>query len=528
MNDLASLSRTMRLKWAMWAVLIALSCVRADGRIERVALVIGNNAYADAPLDNPTKDARAVGEALRKLGFTVVEVIDADKNQMEQAIAKLRDLLKGRAAVGMLYYAGHAIQLDWHNYLIPVDAKLSRPRDVATQTVDVQVVLDAFKDAGNRLNIVVLDACRDNPFGTTGRGYGLAPLDAPRGTFLAYSTAPGNVADDGTADSGNSLYTASLVKELIKPNSRIEDVFKRVRLQVRQQTEGRQVPWESTSLEDEFFFDRGLVAAPSVETTDGKALLEVHAKETPEQRQQSLNAELAEWDRIKNSRKPDDFFEFLKRHPSGFIFEKALFQLDQLQEKRIQYQPAASDVKPLLSGRPRYAKGDVSRYVDIDGFNKDVKRPRLERVTYADDNRVLINGGQRVLDQMGSIVKDGFGDKDPAVVVVPAEVSVGLHWRTAFRNVRPDKVEETVYWDFHVVGQEYVDVPAGRIRAYKIVGRGDARFAGGIFILECTNWIDPTTMLIVRSTNVHRSNGRVINSWTTDLVSHEKASDRKQ
>jgi uncharacterized caspase-like protein len=155
----------------------------------------------------------------------------------------------------MLYYAGHGLQLDWHNYLIPVGASIKSAPDIGGQAVDVESVIDAFRAAKTRMNILVLDACRDNSFENAASGKGLAPMDAPQGTFIAYATAPGNVALDGNAASGHGLYTQYLLEQIAEPKTRIEDVFKRVRLQVRQQSRGRQIPWESTSLEDDFYFD---------------------------------------------------------------------------------------------------------------------------------------------------------------------------------------------------------------------------------------------------------------------------------
>jgi uncharacterized caspase-like protein len=240
---------------------LAVASVGAQAPLDiRVALIIGNSAYVGAPvLGNPANDARAMSEVLRSLGFSVVELRDGNRVQMAAAITRVRDSLKGKQGVGMLYYAGHGLQLDWHNYMVPVDARLNIAADVAVQTIDLSSVIDAFKVAGNRMNIVVLDACRDNPFASsTSSAKGLAQLDAPPGTFLAYATAPGNVAEDGDEKSGNGLYTQYLLQELKKPTAKIEDVFKRVRLNVRKQSQGRQIPWESTSLEDDFFFNDGV------------------------------------------------------------------------------------------------------------------------------------------------------------------------------------------------------------------------------------------------------------------------------
>lgn len=234
-------------------------CSTAQAPLDvRVALVIGNAAYQNIPaLGNSTNDAKSMAQVLRKLGFSVVEVVDASKDQMSAAIDQMQNLLKGKQAVGMLYYAGHGLQLDWHNYMVPVDAKLSQASDVPKQTIDIENVITALKKSATRMNIIVLDACRDNPFAGKTSGKGLAQLDAPPGTYLAFATSPGNVAEDGDETSGNGLFTQYLLKELQKP-ARIEDVFKRVRLQVRQKSQGRQIPWDSSSLEDDFAFNDGV------------------------------------------------------------------------------------------------------------------------------------------------------------------------------------------------------------------------------------------------------------------------------
>lgn len=223
----------------------------------RVALVIGNAAYKHVPpLANSVNDARAMTLVLRRLGFKVFDVIDGDRNSMAQAISRMQADLKGQQAVAMLYYAGHGLQLDWRNFMVPVDANIDKADDVPKQTVDIEQVIKAFRDSKTRMNIIVLDACRDNPFEGSGSGKGLAQLDAPPGTYLAFATAPGNVAEDGDEATGNGLFTHFLLKELQRP-ARIEDVFKRVRLQVRQKSQGRQIPWDSSSLEDDFAFNDG-------------------------------------------------------------------------------------------------------------------------------------------------------------------------------------------------------------------------------------------------------------------------------
>ncbi|PIT83531.1 caspase family protein [Limnohabitans sp. 15K] len=246
----------------------------------RVALVIGNAAYKNVPaLANSTNDAKSMSVVLRKLGFTVVEVVDGSKAQMSKAIEQLQLQLKGRQAVGMLYYAGHGLQLDWHNFMVPVDAKLEEASDVPKQTIDIENVIDVLKKSGTRMNIIVLDACRDNPFAEKASGKGLAQLDAPPGTYLAFATSPGNVAEDGDVSAGNGLFTQYLLKELQRP-AKIEEVFKRVRLQVRQKSQGRQIPWDSSSLEEEFAFNDGkkFTFNPEDLIKEGQAAKEKEAK----------------------------------------------------------------------------------------------------------------------------------------------------------------------------------------------------------------------------------------------------------
>jgi uncharacterized caspase-like protein len=322
---LGKLSRTLAV-----ACTLAAFSVSAQAPLDiRVALVIGNAAYAGAAaLANPVNDAHAMADTLKHLGFTVVELRDGGKAQMVEAIDKVRKSLNGKEGVGMLYYAGHGLQLDWHNYMVPVDVKLTSAADVPMQMVDVNAVIDAFKLAGNRMNILVLDACRDNPFKVSGSAKGLAPLDALPGTFLAYATAPGNVAEDGdqaTVDGkpGNGLYTQYLLAELSKPTVKIEDIFKRTRLAVRTASSGRQVPWESTSLEEDFFFQRSANAALS-----------------PEETERQFQLQLDQWTRLQTSSQLGDLQKFLADFPSGPFSELAQFRFNRIYKAEMQARAA--------------------------------------------------------------------------------------------------------------------------------------------------------------------------------------------
>jgi len=225
-------------------------------REKRFALVIGNGEYAGAnPLRNPPNDARAMSTALREIGFDVVERVDLNSWEMKKSIIDFGDKLRSND-VGLFYYAGHGVQSNGKNYLIPVDAEIEKEADIGVDGIDLDTVLGQIESANNRLNIVILDACR-NDFSTRNwrsQGRGLLQIsNAPSGTFIAYATAPGATASDNKSGQ-NGLYTQELLIALRRPGLRIEEVFKQVRLRVKELSDGKQVPWESSSLEGEFYF----------------------------------------------------------------------------------------------------------------------------------------------------------------------------------------------------------------------------------------------------------------------------------
>ncbi len=223
-------------------------------RAPKVALVVGNSNYRRSPLKNPANDARAIAGMLKQTGFDVTVKLDAVQAELADAVQGYTQVLARRQAVGLFYFAGHGLQLAWRNYMIPVDADIRSAADIQKQSVEIGTLLGGIGKALNPLNVIILDACRDNPFGNISGAdqKGLSQMDAPPGTLLAYATAPGNVASDG--EGANGLYTEHLLKEIAVPDARVEDVFKRVRLHVRRRTNGQQIPWESTSLEEDFYF----------------------------------------------------------------------------------------------------------------------------------------------------------------------------------------------------------------------------------------------------------------------------------
>ena len=223
---------------------------------KRFALVIGNSDYKIVPLRNPVNDAALITSELNRLNFNVRTLKNASQNQMKQAISEFGELLsKDKKTVGLFYYAGHGVQVKGKNYLVPVDAVIEKEPDVEVYCVDLDGLLANLEYSGNNMNIIVLDACRNNPFGRSFRsqaGTGLATVNAPVGTFIAYATSPGSVAADGSGNNG--LYTQEFVKAISMPNIKIEDVFKKVRTQVKTISEGKQIPWENSSIEGDFYF----------------------------------------------------------------------------------------------------------------------------------------------------------------------------------------------------------------------------------------------------------------------------------
>ncbi len=222
----------------------------------RIALVIGNGRYSDASarLDNPTNDAALMARTLRELGFEVIVATDLDRDALKRAIDRFGTALEA-GGVGVFYYAGHGLQVDGRNWLVPVDASIASQADVEFEAVDANRVLAKMEGANNGLNIVILDACRNNPFERSwrsGRGSGLASINAPAGTLLAYATAPGDVAADGS--SGNSPYAASLAESMRQSGVELSSVFRNTRSTVLSETSGQQTPWESSSYTGDFYF----------------------------------------------------------------------------------------------------------------------------------------------------------------------------------------------------------------------------------------------------------------------------------
>lgn len=225
---------------------VTLPCSAAPAE-KRTALVIGNGDYAAGPLKTPLNDARDLAETLKKLGFSVVFLENADRERMEKAVRDLGANLRF-GGVGLFYFAGHGLQIAGENYLVPVGARIESEIEMKPKCLAAGLVLGAMAEARNGLNIVILDACRDNPFA---RGFpsatsGLARMEAPAGTLIAFSAAPGAVAANGLGRNG--VYARSLIENIRQPGLTLEEVFRRVRNGVLQETDRQQNPWVATTL----------------------------------------------------------------------------------------------------------------------------------------------------------------------------------------------------------------------------------------------------------------------------------------
>lgn len=284
----------------------------------RIALVVGNGQYSSvSPLDNPVPDALLMAQELEAAGFTVSVVTDANQTVLNRAIAQFgRDLRSaGNETTGLFYYAGHGVQSFGTNYLVPIDAALTDAADLSLVGVQAEAVLRQMASAKNKTNIMILDACRDNPFEAIADlgDNGLAEMKAPTGTFLAYSTAPGAVALDGLE--GNSPFTKSLAKQMSTEGLPIEQVFKQVRVDVLEQTSGQQTPWDTSSLTVPFSFIQGEVMSPE----------DVAAMQL--------------WDSVRDTNDPVQIMLFLRGYPKSKFSDEARTVLNDLLKAELGPEP---------------------------------------------------------------------------------------------------------------------------------------------------------------------------------------------
>ena len=487
----------------------------AEANAAQQALVIGNSAYDGMALPNPANDAQAMSELLGRAGFTLDSHINASRADMMKAMDRFADtVLRSDTKLAVLYYAGHGVQLDWRNYLVPVDATVQNRSDIQTRCVDLNNLLGQISKIKDKTFIIILDACRDDPFGRKYRpeNKGLSQFDAPVGSLLAYATSPGKVASDGSGKNG--LYTENLVHELSAPNVRLEDALKRVRLNVRLASDGEQIPWETTSLESDVFLFGGAVGKMSAAELD-----------------RAVEEEIADWTRVKNSTRVDDWVAYLRKYPNGRFAEIAQFRLNRLlasreaapaivappgaqgspqavssaagkpakkQEQALPASPGAGAVRtedlrlgaglaapqiwvpsknPYSAGRfplgRKYTVGDkaITRFSELHtNIETAVGTQVVTRVDPSAD-LVVINDGEILLDLMGNTLKRGDRAFKVPLAETPTEYQLGKRWRAS--NERTEAGRTTiVVFDVEIVSVERIRVPAGEFDTFRIERKG--------------------------------------------------------
>jgi uncharacterized caspase-like protein len=299
----------------------------------RIALVIGNSDYQSvSSLDNADNDAELMKASLEEVGFSVTLLINSTQEELKRGAAEFGRTLRaaGPDATGLFYYAGHGVQSFGANYLLPVDAELNNAADLDLVAMDASSILRQMASARNRTNIVILDACRDNPFETIPElnDNGLAEMNAPTGTFLAYATAPGAVALDGV--DGNSPFTKSLAQNISLIGQPIEQVMKAVRVEVIEETDGRQTPWDTSSLVANFIFN-------PAEALTGEQVAE-----------QQL------WESVEASGDSVQLMLFMRSYPNGRFFSEARSLLSDAIESEL-VPSVAPEVLPVPDPAPETA-----------------------------------------------------------------------------------------------------------------------------------------------------------------------------
>lgn len=315
----------------------------------RLALVIGNSAYPTGPLPNPTRDAVLMAEALTDVGFKVALLQDQNNVEMYRAVVQFgRDLrTAGPEAIGLFFYAGHAVQADGQNYLIPIDANIHDELDLHPQSLSTEVLMASLRKAGNQTNIVILDACRDNPFAVAGSSNissGLAKIGAPSGTMLAYSTEPGKTATDG--EGNNSPYTHALARAIRLPNVAIEQTFKQVRNDVMERSSNTQIPWESTSLTNDFYFRPPQHAVEVVET------------EKSGEGNNSQSEAMEYWLAVRGSEDPVLLQSVVDRFPGTVYSELASVKLSSIETKIASQADAVAEATTQPPSQPVPSSND--------------------------------------------------------------------------------------------------------------------------------------------------------------------------
>ena len=515
------------------------------------ALVIGNSQYSDMPLGNPVNDAAAVSALLKTAGFVTDTQLNTTRSSLIAAMNRFIKVIKqSQTKVVVFYYAGHGAQMDWRNYLVPVDAVVTSRTDMQSRCVDLNSLLGQLSQIKDKTFIIILDACRDDPFGNRYKveSKGLSQFDAPVGSLLAYSTSPGKVASDGSG--ANGLYTENLVRELSVPNVRVEDALKRVRLNVRLASNGEQIPWETTSLESDVY----LFSA-------------ANKKQSAAEMERLIQEEISDWSKVKDSKLQADWVAYLRKYPNGRFSEVAHQRLKKLMMEQAKptlnqavvsggassnkskkeiagkmkpFEPPASGgavrLGPGLSipkiwkpaGNPysagRYELGRIFTVGDqsknrisdmLSGLETEVRVATITKVD-SDADIVEINNGLIILDQMGNPLSVRGRKFDTPLALMPAEFQIGKKW-TASNVSTVNGQKSLVTYDVRIAAVDKIRVPAGEFDAFRVEAHG-WNLTNDIELKE-TNWQVPgLNFSIKRETLRRRRNGQIVFSERLELM----------
>jgi uncharacterized caspase-like protein len=544
----------------------------------RVALVIGNSAYKSSPLRNPVRDARAISRALAETGFKVTVLENASETGMRRAIRAFGDELAA-GGVGLFYYAGHGMQVRGRNYLVPVNADIEREDEVEDQAVDANLVLSKMDSAKNSLNLMILDACRNNPFARAFRSaaQGLAQMDAPSGTLVAFATAPGSVASDGEGDNG--LYTKHLLANITRPGLPIEQLFKEVRIGVGRETGDRQVPWESSSLKGNFFF---IAPDPSLSAEAQKQHLEKAVADAVRREQEKLaeqqrqmqqmiremlakqRAELEEemrrrdealgrkpaapppvavapaapavdrevvfWESIKGSSNSEDYKAYLAQYPEGAFAALAKSRLapapaaDPVQVAAVAPTPVAAEAPD-----PRFPRiGDRWQYEYKDTFKRETREVAVEVVGVSkdgildEDNFSFYGKGARAHSASAELLMlQQVWIFSPYLQVFNA-ATPGARWDDIHaRNDNFCAKRPSCIYAAKVTGRERVTTRAGTFDAVTVVV--DLTVSGGGFYIQRrgTFWYAESAKRLVKSTVRTLQGNPWVSDYDLELVSYK-------
>lgn len=463
-------------RWVL-GICLLLSVLSVPAAAEpRLALVVGNSNYGGGlgKLPNPANDAALMASTLSKLGFKVTRIIDADQKQMKRAISDFGSALQaaGPDAAGLFFYAGHGVQVAGENYLIPLHAEIAKEADVELEAVPASWVLKQMEFAGNGLNILILDACRNNPLSRSVRSAtrGLARMDAPKGSFIAYSTAPGETAADGAGK--NSPYTTALVKAMTTPGVGIEETFRNARVDVLKSTGQQQIPWESSSLTGAFYFQPGAAAK-----TAAAPVAEAPADEetAPATIAKSLPSDMKAGTVIKDC---PSCPELVAIAPGGFTMGAKNGEEGAGDEE---YPQVAMTMGPFALGKYEVTKREFAVFIEATGY-----RPSKSCWGPTSDGKWDFISGH---DWQNT----GFDQKDdePVVCVSAIDADAYVKWLSAATNQRyrlPSEAEweyaaragaaGRYYWgddddDFCANGNIADEAAAGHFNGWKTIGCDD-------------------------------------------------------